>query len=105
MIDRALSSSMALLGSVTEPDDPFRCMPQMIGAFLLGLRGDCSERAICRFHHRPPIEISESRIEELPHHGLGKVTIRLLDQQEIAVLSDVAQIGELVLVVVPALDL
>src|SRR6476661_8830873 len=39
MIDRGLRAGMTLLGAITEPDDPFRAMPHMIGAFLLGLGG------------------------------------------------------------------
>src|SRR4051812_48091847 len=34
MIDRALGTDTTVLGAVTEPDDPFRAMPHMIGAFL-----------------------------------------------------------------------
>ena len=52
-----------------------------------------------------PIEVGEGGIEELPHQGLGEVAVRLLDQQQIAVLPDIAQISELVLVIVLALGL
>ncbi len=76
----------------------------MIGAFLLGFRRDRRKRRVRRFHHRAPIEISEHRIEKLPHHGAREIAVRLLQQQEIAVLPDVAQIGELVFVVAVAFD-
>ena len=105
IVDRGLRAAMALLGAVAEPDDPFRRMPQMIGAFLLGFRGDRRQRRVTRFHHRAPIEVGESRVEELPHHGAGEIAVLLLHQQQIAVLPDVAQISELVLVVALAFDL
>jgi hypothetical protein len=44
-------------------------------------------------------------IKELPRDGAGEIAIRLLDQQQITVLADVAQISELVLVVTYAFDL
>ena len=62
---------------------------------------DRRQRRIARSHHRAPIEIGEGRIEELPHHRARKIAVRLLQQQEIAVLPDVAEIGELILVVDP----
>src|SRR5215472_9785424 len=34
IVDRHLSAAVALVGPVAEPDDPFRGMAQMIGAFL-----------------------------------------------------------------------
>ena len=77
----------------------------MIGAFLFGLGGDRRQRRIARSHHRAPIEVGKRRVEELPHHGAREIAVRLLEQQQIAVLPDVAQIGELVLVVALALDL
>src|SRR3979409_688518 len=42
IVDRILRAGVALLGAVAEPDDPFRRMPQMIGAFLLGFGCDRS---------------------------------------------------------------
>ena len=96
---------VAFLGAVAEADDPFRGMAHMIGAFLFRFRRDRRQRRIARAHHRAPIEVGEGRVEELPHHGAGEIAVRLFQQQQIAVLPDVAQIGELVLVVVLALDL
>ena len=52
-----------------------------------------------------PVNIGKGGVEELPHQGAGEISIRLLGEQEIAILPDVAQIGELVLVVALALDL
>ena len=77
----------------------------MIGAFLFGLRRDRGQRRVARFHHRAPVEIGKGRVEELPHHGVGEIAVRLLQQQQIAILPDVAQVGELVLVVALAFDL
>src|SRR5689334_5520262 len=46
MIDRLLRPRMALRGTVTKADDPFRAMADMIGAFLLGFRCDRGERRV-----------------------------------------------------------
>src|SRR3954451_9280059 len=73
MIDRSLRAGMALVGAVAEPDHPLRGMPQVIGALLLRLRGNRSERRIARGHHGAPVEIGEGGIEELPHQRLAKV--------------------------------
>ena len=105
MIDRGLRAGVAFFGAVAEPDDPFRRMPQMIGAFLFGFRRDRGQRRVSGFHHRAPIEIGEGRVKELPHHGMGEIAVRLLQQQQIAILPDVAQVRELVLVVALAFDL
>jgi hypothetical protein len=43
--------------------------------------------------------------EELPHHRVTEVALRLLDQQAIAVLHALAEVGERVLVAPRALDL
>ena len=105
IVDRGLRAAMAFLGAVAEPHHPFRRMPDMIGAFLFRFRRDRRQRRIARFHHRAPIEIGEGRVEELPHHGAGEIAVRLFQQQQIAILPDVAQVGELVLVVALAFDL
>ena len=80
IVDRGLRAGVAFRGAVAEPDDPFRRMPQMIGAFLLGFRRDRRQRRIGRFHHRAPVEIGERRIEELPHHGAGEIAVRLFQR-------------------------
>src|SRR5580692_2054545 len=36
VVDRGLRTGVALRGAVAEPDDPFRAMPDVIGAFLFG---------------------------------------------------------------------
>src|SRR6266403_1406777 len=69
IVDRSLRAGMAILGAVAEPHNPFRRMPQMIGAFLLGFRRDRRQRRVARLHHRAPIEVRERRIEKLPHHS------------------------------------
>src|SRR3954467_12303251 len=94
MIDRGLRAGMAFSRAVTEPDDPLRGMAKVIGALLLRLGGNGGKRRVARSHHRTPVEISEGGIEELPHQRLGKIAVRLLDQQQIAVLPDVAKVGE-----------
>ena len=105
IVDRVLRAAVAFLGAVAEPNDPFRGMADVIGAFLFRLRRDRRQRRIAGAHHRAPVEIGEGRVEELPHHGAREIAVRLFQQQQIAVLPDVAQVGELVLVVALALDL
>ena len=109
---KAQRSSIAVcarrwLSSVPSPSRTIHSerMPHMIGAFLLGFRRDRRQRRIAGLHHRAPIEVGESRVEKLPHHGAREIAVRLLQQQQIAVLPDVAQIGEFVLVVALAFDL
>jgi len=96
---------MAFIGAVAEPHHPLRRMPQMIGAFLFRLRGNRRQRRVTRGHHRPPVEIGEGGIEELPHHGAGEIAVLLLDQQQVTILPHVTQIGESVFGVIPAFDL
>src|SRR6266567_1964994 len=54
MIDRGLRAGVALFGAVTEADDPFRGMAQVIRALLLRLGSNGGERRIARGHHRAP---------------------------------------------------
>ncbi len=105
IVDRPLRASMAFIGAVAEPHDPFRRVPQVVGAFLLGFRRDRGQRRVSGLHHRAPIQVGKGSVEKLPHHGSREIAVRLLQQQQIAILPDVAKVGELVFVVTPALDL
>ncbi len=49
--------------------------------------------------------MGEGGVEQLPHHRSGEVAVRLLDQQQVAVIAGVAQIGEGILVAALAFDL
>ena len=51
------------------------------------------------------MEVGERGIEQLPHQSLGEIAVGLLDQQQVAVLPDVTQVCELVLVILLAFDL
>ncbi len=105
IIDRGLCAAVALVGAIAEPDHPLRGVPQMVGAFLLGLRGNRRQRLILGFHHRAPIQIGKRRVEKLPHNSAGEITVWLFDQQKVAILPDVAQISVLIFVVARVFDL
>src|SRR5258707_600562 len=53
-----------------------------------------SQRRIARCHHRAPIEVGEAGVKKLPHHGVREIAVRLFQQQEVAILPDVARSEE-----------
>ena len=101
----ACARRVAFLGAVAEPDDPFRANAAHDRRFPFPISPRSRRASDRRFHHRAPVEVGECRVEELPHHGAREIAVRLFQQQQVAVLPDVAQIGELVLVVALAFDL
>src|SRR5712692_6020304 len=104
LVERGLGAAMALRRAVAEADQPFAGMAQVIGGLLLGLGGDRRQRRIARARERAPEGMYEGGIEELPDDGDGEIAVGLLDQQDVAEIVGVAQIGERILVAALALD-
>ena len=98
-IDGVLRARVAFGGAVTQPDHPFGGVADMVCALLLGFCGNGAQRWVRAAHHRPPIRVGERGVEQLPHHGMGKVAIGLLDQQKVPVLRRVPQERVLVFIV------
>ena len=80
-------------------------MAHVIGHFLRRLGGNRGERGVLAVRERLEIRMREGREQQLPDHGDGEIAVRLLDQQHVAVVAGIAQIGERVLVAALALDL
>ena len=104
-VERILRAGVAFLGAVAKADGPFGGVTHVIGHFLHRLGGDGGERLVCRARQRLVVRMGEGGVEQLPHHRIGEVAVRLLDQQQVSVIAGVAQIGEGILVAALAFDL
>ena len=77
--------------TVTKPDHPFTGMPNVIGQFLDSLLRMRGKLLIGRTGHFLPERMHESGKKELPQNGVGKITIRLFDHQDMAKGGAIAQ--------------
>ena len=106
IVERSLRPRVAVLGAVAEadrstrrhgagdrpfPSPPWRRWRRAVSSL---------DRA-----SRSKYGIGEGGVEQLPHHRIGEVAVGLLDQQQVAVVAGIAQIGERVLVAALAFDL
>ena len=77
----------------------------MIGRLLLRPCGDGGQARVGGRGHRAPPRVGERGVEQLADDGVREIAIRLLDQQHVAPQPDVAEVGEIVLVVARPLRL
>ena len=104
MVNGVLDAAVALLGAVAEPDQPVAGMAQMVGGLVLRGGGDAGERRVVRPGRLLPERRGISAVEQLPRDRHREIAVRLLDQQHIAELWRIAQVGERVLITALALD-
>ena len=87
---------MALIRAVAQPDHQVRAPLPVVGHLLDRFLGDLGEASLRRVLERIQHRVVPGIEQELPHQGLGEVAVGLLDQQDVAELRGVAQIGQVV---------
>ena len=104
-VEGLLGAAVGLGGAVAEADDPLGGVTEVVGGFLFGFRGDGGETGVGGGGQSAPPGVDVGGVEKLAEDGVSEVAVGELEEEEVAVLRGVAQVGELVLIVAGGFEL
>ena len=105
VVERGLHPAVALVAAVAEADDEVGGAFEVVGDLLGGLGGDLGDAGVGGGGQRLQELVVQGVEQELAHQRLAEVAVRALDEEDVAEVPGVAQVGEVVGAAALALDL